>query len=60
MVLTLMLLLRAVYKMHDLITQVHIDNMCKITCYRDNGWYAYSMEFFIAWYGANPLSLLPH
>ena len=55
MVLTLMLPLRAVYKMHDLITQVHIDNMCKITLATGTMvGYAYSMEFFIAWYGANP------
>src|SRR5699024_1921678 len=31
MVLTLMLPLRAIYNMHDLITQYHIDCMCNIT-----------------------------
>ncbi len=55
MVLTLMLPLRALYGFHDLITQRHIDNMCKIClgtgCIVG---YAYIMEFFIAWYGANP------
>jgi molybdopterin-containing oxidoreductase family membrane subunit len=55
MVLTLMLPLRAIYKLDDLITQYHIDCMCKITlatgCMVG---YAYAMEFFIAWYGANP------
>ena len=55
MVLTLMLPLRAVYGLHDLITQRHIDNMCKITLATGSMvGYAYSMEFFIAWYGANP------
>lgn len=54
MVLTLMLPLRAVYKMHDLITQYHIDCMCKITLATGSMvGYAYAMEFFIAWYGAN-------
>jgi molybdopterin-containing oxidoreductase family membrane subunit len=55
MVLTLMLPLRAVYKLEDLITQYHIDCMCKITLATGTiVGYAYSMEFFIAWYGANP------
>lgn len=55
MVLTLMVPLRAVYGLHDLITQNHIDNMCKITLATGTMvGYAYAMEFFIAWYGANP------
>jgi Ni/Fe-hydrogenase subunit HybB-like protein len=55
MVLTLMLPLRAVYNLHDLITQYHIDCMCKITLATGSMvGYAYAMEFFIAWYGANP------
>lgn len=55
MVLTLMLPLRAIYNLHDLITQYHIDCMCKI-CLATGSMvgYAYIMEFFIAWYGANP------
>ncbi|MEO0508741.1 MAG: NrfD/PsrC family molybdoenzyme membrane anchor subunit [Verrucomicrobiota bacterium] len=55
MVLTLMLPLRAIFGLHDLITQRHIDNMCKI-CLGTGSivGYAYIMEFFIAWYGANP------
>jgi molybdopterin-containing oxidoreductase family membrane subunit len=54
MVLTLLLPLRAVFRLHDLITQKHIDNMCKITLATGSlVGYAYSMEFFIAWYGAN-------
>ena len=55
MVLTLMLPLRAIYKLEDLITQYHIDCMCKITLATGTMvGYAYAMEFFIAWYGANP------
>lgn len=55
MVLTLMLPVRAVYGLHDLITQYHIDCMCKIILATGSMvGYAYAMEFFIAWYGANP------
>jgi len=55
MVLTLMLPLRGIYKLEDLITQYHIDCMCKITLATGTMvGYAYAMEFFIAWYSANP------
>jgi molybdopterin-containing oxidoreductase family membrane subunit len=55
MVLTLMLPLRALFKLEDLITQYHIDCMCKITLATGTiVGYAYAMEFFIAWYSANP------
>jgi len=55
MVMTLMLPLRAIFRLEDLITQYHIDCMCKITLATGTMvGYAYSMEFFIAWYGANP------
>ena len=55
MVLTLMLPLRAIFGLQDLITQFHIDCMCKI-CLATGSMvgYAYGIEFFIAWYGANP------
>ncbi|MBG28895.1 MAG: hydrogenase [Opitutae bacterium] len=54
MVLTLLLPLRAVFNLQDLINQKHVDNMCKITLATGSMvGYAYSMEFFIAWYGAN-------
>jgi molybdopterin-containing oxidoreductase family membrane subunit len=55
MVLTLMLPLRAIFGLQDLITQYHIDCICKI-CLATGSMvgYAYGMEFFIAWYGANP------
>jgi len=55
MVLTLILPLRAVYGLHDLVNQYHIDCMCKITLATGSMvGYAYALEFFIAWYGANP------
>ncbi len=55
MVLTLVMPLRAIYKLHDLITQYHIDCICKITLATGSMvGYAYMTEFFIAWYGANP------
>jgi len=55
MVLTLILPLRALFGLQDLITQYHIDCMTKI-CLATGTMvgYAYGMEFFIAWYGANP------
>lgn len=55
MVLTIMLPFREIYNLHDLITKRHIDNMCKIILLTGTiVGYAYGMEFFIAWYGANP------
>jgi molybdopterin-containing oxidoreductase family membrane subunit len=55
MVLTLVLPLRTMFKLHDLITQHHIDCMCKVTLATGSMvGYAYSMEFFIAWYSGNP------
>ncbi len=55
MVLTLMLPLRSLFGLQDLITEYHIDCICKI-CLATGSMvgYAYAMEFFIAWYGANP------
>jgi molybdopterin-containing oxidoreductase family membrane subunit len=54
MVLTLLLPLRAIFGLHDLITEKHINNMCKIILATGSMvGYAYAMEFFIAWYGAN-------
>ncbi|MDR2981482.1 MAG: polysulfide reductase NrfD [Puniceicoccales bacterium] len=55
MVLTLMLPLRAIYGLHDLITQYHIDCMTKIILATGSMvGYAYAMEFFIAAYSGNP------
>ncbi len=58
MVLTLMLPLRAIYRLEDLITQYHIDCMTKIILATGTMvGYAYTMEFFIAAYGANDFEI---
>jgi molybdopterin-containing oxidoreductase family membrane subunit len=55
MVLTLLLPLRSVLGLKDLITERHIDLMCKVTLTTGTiVGYAYTMEFFIAWYSGNP------
>ncbi|MEM9398844.1 MAG: NrfD/PsrC family molybdoenzyme membrane anchor subunit [Verrucomicrobiota bacterium] len=55
MVLTLLIPFRAIFKLEDIITIKHIDNMSKIIvltgCIVG---YAYLSELFIAWYGGNP------
>ncbi|CAN5663865.1 polysulfide reductase NrfD [soil metagenome] len=58
MVLTLMIPVRAIYGLHDMITEKHIDNMAKIILLTGTiVGYAYCMEFFIAYYSANPYEL---
>jgi Ni/Fe-hydrogenase subunit HybB-like protein len=55
MVITLLVPIRALFGLHDLITPRHLENMCKVIL--ATGWivaYAYVVEIFIAWYGANP------
>ncbi|MDP3981470.1 MAG: NrfD/PsrC family molybdoenzyme membrane anchor subunit [Chlamydiota bacterium] len=55
MVVTLTIPLRSVYKLHDLITLRHFDNMGKIML--ATGLivaYGYIMEVFMAWYSGNP------
>ena len=55
MVLTLMLPARWFYGLHDVITLKHIDNMAKIILLTGSiVGYAYLMELFVAFYGANP------
>jgi len=55
MVLTLLIPLRKLFHLEDLITMRHIDLMCKVTLATGSiVGYAYSMEFFIAWYSGNP------
>src|SRR6478609_2707992 len=55
MVLTLLIPLRSIFKLQDIITMRHIDLMCKVTLATGSiVGYAYSMEFFIAWYSGNP------
>ena len=55
MVLTLAIPLRAAYRLEDLITMHHLDNMAKVML--TTGlfvFYGYVMEAFFAWYSANP------
>jgi len=55
MVLTLLIPLRKVCHLEDVITQRHIDVMCKVTLATGSiVGYAYGMEFFIAWYSGSP------
>jgi Ni/Fe-hydrogenase subunit HybB-like protein len=58
MVLTLMIPARKVFGFQNVITQRHIDNMCKVTL--ATGLmvsYGYLMEHFIAWYSGNPYEM---
>jgi len=59
MVLTLLLPARELYPgMKDFVTAKTIENMCKIiTVTGTMVGFAYSMEFFIAWYGGNPYEI---
>ena len=55
MVLTLLVPLRAWFKLESLITIKHLENMAKIILVTGMMvGYAYGMEFFIAWYSGNP------
>lgn len=55
MVLTLMLPARWIFGLKDLITDRHVDVMCKIILLTGTiVGYAYFMEFFTAWYSGNP------
>jgi molybdopterin-containing oxidoreductase family membrane subunit len=58
MVLTLMVPLRTLCHLEEVITIRHVDLMCKVTLATGSiVGYAYSMEFFIAYYGGNPYEL---
>ena len=55
MVVTLMIPSREFFGLKNVVTPLHIENMCKIML--ATGMmvgYAYAIEFFIAWYGGNP------
>ena len=55
MVLTLMIPLRSWFKLEQLITTKHLENMAKVILLTGTlVGYAYAMEFFIAWYSGNP------
>ncbi len=55
MVITLMVISRSLFKLEHLITIRHFDAMAKVILLTGTiVGYAYSMEFFIAWYSGNP------
>jgi len=56
MVLTIAVPLRAAFKLHDFVTDRHLDNMAKVML--ASGLivaYGYLMEAFVAWYNGHPL-----
>jgi molybdopterin-containing oxidoreductase family membrane subunit len=55
MVMTLMVITRVVFKLENIVTLRHFENMSKIMLVTGSMvGYAYAMEFFIAWYSGNP------
>jgi Ni/Fe-hydrogenase subunit HybB-like protein len=55
MVMTLLLISRTVFGLHDIVTMKHLELMNKIMLLTGTlVGYAYGMEFFIAWYSGNP------
>ena len=55
MVLTLLIPLRSACNLKHIITETHLDNMCKVILATSLiVGYAYATEFFIAFYSANP------
>ncbi|HEV8600441.1 MAG TPA: NrfD/PsrC family molybdoenzyme membrane anchor subunit [Gemmatimonadales bacterium] len=55
MVLTLLIPLRKVLKLEHMITDYHFDNLGKLTLLTGSIlFYAYAMEYFVAWYSGNP------
>ena len=55
LVMTLMLIVRAVFGMHRVVTLKHLDLMTKFMLATSMlVGYAYAMEFFVAWYSGNP------
>jgi Ni/Fe-hydrogenase subunit HybB-like protein len=58
MVLQLMIPARSVFKLQNVITKNHLDNMAKMLLV--TGWvvtYTYIVEPFLAWYGGNPYEM---
>jgi molybdopterin-containing oxidoreductase family membrane subunit len=54
MVLTLIIPLRRALKLEHMITEYHFDNLAKLTLLTGSIlFYAYGMEYFIAWYSGN-------
>jgi molybdopterin-containing oxidoreductase family membrane subunit len=55
MVTTLMVICRVVFKMEHIINLLHFDRMAKLLLVTGTiVGYAYSLEFFLAWYSGNP------
>jgi molybdopterin-containing oxidoreductase family membrane subunit len=55
MVLTLLIPLRKALKLEHMLTEYHFDNLGKLTLLTGSIlFYAYAMEYFIAWYSGNP------
>jgi molybdopterin-containing oxidoreductase family membrane subunit len=55
MVLTLLIPLRKVLRLEHMITEYHFDNLAKLTLLTGSILaYAYLVEYFVAWYSANP------
>jgi len=55
MVLTILIPLRKALKIEHMITEYHFDNLAKLTLLTGSIlFYAYAMEYFIAWYSGNP------
>jgi len=54
MVFTLLIPLRKAFKLEHMITEYHFDNLAKLTLLTGSIlFYAYAMEYFIAWYSGN-------
>ena len=54
MVFTLLVPLRKALKLEHMITEYHFDNLAKLTLLTGSIlFYAYAMEYFVAWYSAN-------
>jgi len=59
MVLTLVIPLRRVLKIEHMITEYHFDNLAKLTLLTGTIlFYAYGMEYFVAWYSGNTFEQL--
>ncbi len=55
MVITLMVICRVAFKLEHLITPLHFDRMAKLILLTGTiVGYAYTTEFFVAWYSGNP------
>ena len=56
MVFTLLIPLRKVLKLEHMITDYHFDNLAKLTLFTGSIlFYAYAMEYFVAWYSGQHL-----